>query len=199
LSILKFLGTKHMENREIEVRFLEIDKEDLIAKIKALGGHDEGETMLEEIIFRPSDGSWYNCGKFIRLRDDTRKVVISYKHRKESLSDSLNNVDEIEIEVNSFENAKLIIENMGFTAQRFQQKLRHSFLIDGTVIDIDTWPNVPPYIEIESDSEENIKSIAERLGFDWSKVVFKGAGSILEEYYQISIKNLTYFTFNKIC
>ena len=57
------------ENREIEVRFLEIDKAALIARLKELGAHDHGEELLEEIIFYDKDLKWRDVeNKRVRLR-----------------------------------------------------------------------------------------------------------------------------------
>ena len=42
--------------KEIETRFLDIDKEELVKKLVSLGASDEGEEKLEEIIFHAADG-----------------------------------------------------------------------------------------------------------------------------------------------
>jgi hypothetical protein len=46
------------ETREIEVRFLDIDKEHFIRKLKELGAVDKGEAMLEEVIVYDKDLTW---------------------------------------------------------------------------------------------------------------------------------------------
>ena len=45
-----------MNTKEIEVRFLEVDKPSLVSKLLKLGAHDEGEIMLEETIIYDPDG-----------------------------------------------------------------------------------------------------------------------------------------------
>jgi len=45
-------------NREIEVRFLEIDYPSLVEKLNGLGAEDFGEDFLREIIFYDKDLKW---------------------------------------------------------------------------------------------------------------------------------------------
>ena len=65
-------------------------------------------------------------------------------------------------------------------------------------MDIDTWPGVPTYVEIEGTSEKQLKEIAKEIGLDWSKAVFEDAGRVLNHFYNIDIRNLKYFTFAKV-
>jgi hypothetical protein len=44
--------------KEIETRFLEINKEEFIKKLISLGAIDKGEEKLEEIIFYDQEMSW---------------------------------------------------------------------------------------------------------------------------------------------
>lgn len=185
-----------MENREIEVRFLEINKEDLISKIRTLGGIDHEETMLQEIIFKIKGVETRN--EFVRLRDTSKKVSISYKNHTENTNHQLNNVEEIEIEVKSdFDTTKKFLIKSGLSTERYQQKLRHTLELDGVSLDIDTWPRIPPYVELEGSSLEQIQSVAQRLGLDWGKVTYENARSVIENSYQIKLGELKYFTFDK--
>ncbi len=65
------------------------------------------------------------------------------------------------------------------------------------MIDIDTWPRVPTYVEIEGQSEEDLKKTAELLGLDWSKVVLENPRVVIEKYYKIPVGMMTYFTFDR--
>lgn len=185
------------QNKEIEVRFLEIDKAELIKKIVDLGGTDHGETMLEEIIFKSDAGLFSQDGKFVRLRNDTKKITLCAKDHKENLDHKINDIEEIEFEVSDFNNAKLFMEKIGLHAQRFQEKLRHTFHLENTTIDIDTWPNVPTYVELEADTEEKLKIMAEKLDLPWDKVIFESAGTVITKYYNIPVTKLKYFTFDR--
>ena len=50
---------------EIETRFLDINKSDLISKLHSLGAKDLGESKLDEIIFYDQTLTWLDKNKFI--------------------------------------------------------------------------------------------------------------------------------------
>ena len=53
ISLLSLIlnNMQNKKNKEIEVRFLEVDKSGLKEKLLSLGGADLGEELTEEIIF----------------------------------------------------------------------------------------------------------------------------------------------------
>ena len=183
-----------METKEIEVRFLEIDKEDLVKKLLALGAKDLGEVMLEEVIFYDQECKWRDENKFIRLRKSGEKIKITYKQNREQKIDS---AVEIEFEVSDMKKAEALLEKTGLIGYRHQQKLRHIFELGDVTIDIDTWPRVPPYVELEGPSEEAIKETAQKLGLNWADVVLEDAGYVLDRKYGIPVTNMRWFTFDR--
>ncbi|MDX2775980.1 hypothetical protein PV379_01250 [Streptomyces caniscabiei] len=46
-------------NKEIEARFLNIDKQKLISQLHAIGATDRGEVLLTETIFYDQAGKWH--------------------------------------------------------------------------------------------------------------------------------------------
>ena len=183
-------------NREIEVRFLEVDYIKLVKKLIELGAEDLKEDFLKEIIFYDKELIWmYKVKKFVRLRKTNKGVKLSFKHNEQ---DTATGTKEIEVGVSDFQKAKELLQEVGLVAFREQEKKRHTFILDGVIVDIDTWPSVPTYVELEGKSEEDLKKVAAKLGFDWKDVVFKVARFIIEEKYGIPVSKLRYFTFDKI-
>ena len=69
------------------------------------------------------------------------------------------------------------------------------YLLDDVNIDIDSWPLIPTYAEIEGKSEEEVKKIIEKLEIDSSKITTMDVTSIYMEIYGIDIlkiKNLEF-------
>ena len=64
-------------------------------------------------------------------------------------------------------------------------------------IDIDTWPKVPTYVELEGPSEERIKAVAQLLGFQWEDAVFDDARAVIENRYNIPVGTMRWFTFDR--
>ncbi len=183
-----------MNNIEIECRFLEIDKEAIKKKLIEIGAVDKGEVMLEETIIYNPDGTWRKDNRFARVRKSGDTVTLSYKeHRTHTIDGTF----EIELHVDDYEKAALLLEATGLKVYRRQQKKRHTFTLDGATFDIDTWPRVPTYIEIEGDSEEKVKKAAAAIGLDYSKAVFQNASFVIEEIYKIPVKSMSWFTFDR--
>lgn len=184
-----------MEHQEIEVRFLEIDKETLIARLQELGAKDLGEDMLEEVIIYDKELSWQrDVRKMLRIRSRAGKIHLTFKHHHEN---SATGTEEIEFEINDIKKAEALLDRLGYVSVRHQQKLRHTFHLGDVIIDIDTWPKVPTYVELEGTSEESLKEAAELLGLDWSLVELRNPRDVLEKVYNIHIATMTWFTFDR--
>jgi adenylate cyclase class 2 len=186
-----------MEYKETEVRFLEVDKEALIEKLRRHGAIDHGEQLLDEIILYDMALTWRDDHvnkRLLRLRTQDGKTKLTFKHAK---SLTLGDNEEIEFEVSDGKAAEVLLERLGYPAYRHQQKYRHTFTLDGVTIDIDTWPKVPTYVELEGKDETSLKEMAEKLGLDWGKVELRLPRMIIEETYGIPMGNMRWFTFER--
>lgn len=184
-----------MSFKEIEVRFLEINQNDVIQSLKDLGAIDHGEDMLEEVIFYDKDLKWRDSGKeFVRLRKNKKGVFLTYKHH---VSETADGTEEIEFTVGDMNKAEVFLERLGLVAYRHQQKKRYSFQLGEVFADIDTWPKIPTYIELEGPTEESLKQAAAKLNLDWQNVVLENARLVIENRYNIPVGNMKWFTFDK--
>jgi len=184
-----------LKNVEIEVRFLEIDKKILLKRLNELGAKDLGEELLRESIFYDKNGNWAKEHKFARIRTDKSGSIFSYKHYMEHTVDG---TLEIEFPVVDIEKMRAFLDEVGVEEFRIQEKRRHKFIFDDVVVDIDEWPNIPAYVELEGESEENLKKVAEKLGLSWKNAVFENAKIVIEERYNIPVSKYKYFTFEKM-
>jgi adenylate cyclase, class 2 len=183
-----------METKEIEVRFLEVDLVNIKDILISIGAQDLGEKKLDEVIFYDKGLVWRNDGRYIRLRRVNGKTVVTYKENKAQTIDS---ALEIEFEIGDYERAQALFEKMGFTAFRVQQKKRHTFKFKNVALDFDTWPRIPTYLEIEGESERELKDIAKMIGLDWKNAIFDDARSIIEKKYNIPVSTMKCFTFDR--
>lgn len=184
-----------MKTKEIEVRFLEINKDALIKKLAELGASDGGERLLDEIIFYDRELQWREKYKLIRLRSIGSVTTLTYK---ENFAQGINSAREIEFEVSDIRKATALLEELGLIAYRHQQKKRHPFQLRNVAADIDTWPGIPTYVELEGSSEGALQAVARKLGFDWSSAVFEDARTIIEKRYGIPVSTLRRFTFDRV-
>ena len=173
---------------------MEIDKEALIRKLKELGAEDERETLMEETIIYDPEFKWRDENRFVRIRKVGDKTILSYKEHREHTVDG---TYEIELEIEDYQKAELLFEKIGLIPHRHQQKKRHTFKLNGVAFDIDTWPMIPTYVELEGNSEDDLKSAAKIVGLDWNKVEFHNARWVIENVYNIPVGKMKWFTFDR--
>lgn len=180
---------------EIEVRFLEINKESLIQKLTELGATDLGEKLLDERIIYDNELTWRDSvQKILRLRSVDGVTELAYKERKQLTADGM---EEIEFGVSDIDAAEALLSRLGYSTFRYQQKKRHTFKLNEVIVDIDTWPKIPTYVELEGHSEDSLKWAAEQLGFDWSTAELRSPRTIIEDVYNIPVGNMKWFTFDR--
>ncbi|MBU6431069.1 MAG: class IV adenylate cyclase [Patescibacteria group bacterium] len=179
--------------KEIETRFLDINKDEFVKKLISLGAIDKGEEKLEEAIFYDQEMSWKGKGKFVRLRKTKGKTKLTYKSNQKQTVDS---AQEIELEVSDFDKCAEFFSNIGLKAIRQIEKFRHTFELDDTIIDIDTWPKIPVYAEIEGASVELLKNTCKQLDLDWDKR-FDGDARAVFIRYGYDLDNISVITFSE--
>ena len=106
---------------------------------------------------------------FLRVRDEGDKVTLTYK-QFDSLS--VDGAKEIEVEVSDYDKTVAILAQAGLPAYTSQQTRRETWHLGNVEIMLDEWPWLRPYIEIEGESEEVLRQVADQLGFDWKDAVF---------------------------
>jgi len=183
-----------MNNKEIEVRFLNVNKNNLVTKLHTVGAQDKGEVLLSELIFYDPALAWLKESRFVRIRTLGATTMLTYKQNKRQTIDS---AYEIEFPVPDQEQAVKFLESVGLVAYRRQEKKRHTFVLDKVIVDIDTWPLIPPYVELEGQSPTALRKVAGLLGFNWNDAVFEDAKIIIENRYNIPIGNMRCFTFKE--
>lgn len=180
--------------KEIEVRFHDIDKDALIKKLLDLGAEDQGEDLLSEVIFYDQDGKWSNAGRFVRLRTRKGVTTMTYKH---ITHDAVDAAHEVEFEVPDIKLAEDFLSGIGLLAARHQEKRRHTFIYDGVTVDIDTWPRIPNYVEFEGKSEDDLRRVTDALGYKWEDALMIDARKIIEQIYGIPVGKMQWFTFDR--
>ena len=147
---------------EHEAKILDIDPDAVERKIIDKGGRRLGERRMSRYVYDVTPGE---NGKWIRLRDNGTETTLAVK---EITSDAIDGTHEIEVTVDDFDATNALLEMMGFTAKSYQENKRVSFTLDGAQLEIDTWPQITPYLEIEAATKEDVIRVAELLGYSES-------------------------------
>lgn len=171
---------------EYEVRALEIDKRKIIESLERLGAKKVGDWHQKRYVYDiiPKDeNSW------IRLRTNGIKTTLAFKSVE---TKTIDGTKEVEVEVSDFEDTNVILNQMGYYNKGFQENKRIQYILDGVEIDIDTWPKIPTYLEIEGHSKEEIYNIIDKLKIDKSKISTLDVQSLYEYYGYTDIHDLKF-------
>ena len=161
---------------EFEVKILGIDVDKIISKLNTLGAKKIGEKMQKRFVydFNPKKENYW-----IRLRTNAEKTTLTIKEIK---NDKIDGTKELEISVDDFEKTNLFLEKLGYIAKGYQENKRISYILDNVEIEIDFWPQIPPYLEIEGKSVAEVQRIVKQLGFGVSQVTSMNTMDVYKKY-----------------
>ena len=179
---------------EFEAKFLEIDKDTLREKLTSIGATCiKPERLMTRVVFENpflvSNRAW------LRIRNEGDKTTMTLKQTTDSTN--IDRVKEVEVTVSDFGAAKQLLENAGFEAKRHEDNYRESWRLADIAIEIDTWPQIPTFVEIEGASEDAVQDLAQKLGFEFSEARFGSVDEIYREPYNIDIMSILRLTFEK--
>ena len=175
-------------NTEIEVRILNINKDDLISKLEDNNAEFIGDWLQVRYVY---DFNPVQPNKWIRLRTNGITNTLTIKEVKDKTEYG---TKELEIEVSSVEDTDKILEELGYTKRSIQENKRIRYILNGVEIDIDTWPKLNTYVEFESCSLDKIKEVIDLLGFSYNDAVTQDAQDIYMSlgYIQEDLNNLKF-------
>ena len=128
------------------------------------------------------NGFHNNSKKWIRVRQTNDITTITVKHILAPNETNIQQMLETEIEVPSIKEANNFLEALGFSHKSYQEKQRITYILDDREIDIDTWPGIPTYVEIEGESEKDLENFLSKLGYSIKDTVSCTADDIYEKY-----------------
>ncbi len=123
-----------------------------------------------------------NNKKWIRVRQTNNKTTIAVKHILAPDNSHLQQMMENEIEVSSINQANSILEALGLSYKSYQEKRRVTYILNGHEIDIDSWPGIPTYFEVEGENEEDLEEFLDVLGYKLEDTVSCTADQVYEMY-----------------
>lgn len=164
---------------EFEARFLSVDVDVITSRLRDRGAdRTMPRTLMRRIVLKNQDIA--DRGGWLRLRDQGGKTVLTYKQVNDADSASgIDSILEAEVEVANFHAAQHLLEAMGFTTLRYQENYREEWRLDDVTYDLDTWPDLPTYLEIEGPNEAAVRAAAAMLDLDYAAATF---GSVDEVY-----------------
>jgi adenylate cyclase class 2 len=119
---------------------------------------------------------------WLRVRDEGDKVTLSLKSID---GDGIEDQKELCLTVDNFDTAVELLQSIGCEPKSYQETKRELWRLDGVDITLDTWPFLEPFVEVEGPSEEAVRAVSEKIGFDYAEAKFCAVGKLYTEKYGI--------------
>ncbi|MFA6533654.1 MAG: class IV adenylate cyclase [Patescibacteria group bacterium] len=154
--------------QEIEVKFLNVDPEAIEAKLAAIGARKVGEYFYRRQVFDYPDWRLNADHSWLRLRDEGDQITLSFKKRLGVKADGGNDdgMEETEIIVSDFGKTAELFLRLGLVNKHYVENRRRRWQKDGVEFDLDFYPDLEPYLEIEAPSQELVEAAIGWLGLD---------------------------------
>jgi adenylate cyclase class 2 len=156
------MRSKNNLEREIKFRGVELDR--LRERLLELEAERVGPGAFEDNWILDRNGELLGGGKILRLRTDAGRARLTLKGPMR-LEGNVKVREEHEIQVESAEAARALLEGLGYAVVRRYQKVREEWHLGGVTIALDHTP-IGDFAEFEGDGAE---TVAKRCGFDPDK------------------------------
>ncbi len=71
---------------------------------------------------------------------------------------------------------------LGFKPKSYQENRRTSFVLDNVQVELDEWPLIPPYLEIEGHTKDDVLRVADLLGYDEDQLTGENTVKVYARY-----------------
>lgn len=168
-------------NIELEAKFIDQDHDLIRSKLKELGAElKHPMRLMKRHIMDYPDKRLEQDKAWIRVRDEGDKVTLTYKC---DTAKTFGSVEELETSVGDLKDMLDILKKLGLVSKSYQETRRETWKLADVYVELDEWPFIPPFIEIEGTDKESIKQVADKLGLDWEDAVFGSVTSIYKIKY----------------
>ena len=175
-------------DRELEIKVLKIDVEEMKKKLEEKGAEFIGVEIQKNHTFAPKNASEFSNG-YLRIREKTlndkrEKTELTFKESVDS-KDKVRVNNEYTTTIDSTSNTIKILEEIGLVEKYVGDKERISYSYKGQKFDIDIWSkNVYPeaYMEIEFTNLNLMDEILDEFEIDRENVTTESINELIENY-----------------
>jgi adenylate cyclase class 2 len=183
---------------EIEIKILGIDPNQVATKLMELGATEIFSGLVKCRHFDFPDGSIRKSHALYRLRrwegekGFDGKFEVCYKGPKE-IVEGAKVRDEVETTVEDADKFEEMMMKLGYEVTMNNDKRRRSFNLGEIHVDIDEYPEVPAYMEIEGPNSEAIQKAVQQLELDEFEQSTETANELFERVWpEVDFDNLKF-------
>ena len=169
--------------KEIEIKIIEFNEAKLRDALKKIKAEYKGKFLMKRVVFDAMPDT-PDQDELVRIRTNGKKTTLAWKYR-DNRGKNLDNTDEIEVEVSDFDKTVEIISKLWKGVKPYEQDTKlEKWDCAGVEVAICTWPLVPPFLEIEGKTEEDIRKVIKELEIEGTDVGNTNLAKIFAKYGQ---------------
>jgi adenylate cyclase class 2 len=179
--------------QEIETKVLEVDKNSIILQMQKLGAKKILDTRLVVDWYGPKglthngDDPWY-----LRIRENSQgQKEVSWKSLAKVVGNTRQS-EEINFNVSDGEKIGELLKILNLENYAHQEKDRISWQYENWQFDLDTYPKMPPYLEIEGQSHEHIQEAIKLLHLEKHESISDGETKLIQEKYKLNWNDMRF-------
>lgn len=170
--------------REIETKIIDFDENEVRENLKKSEAKFLGTHSFKRYIFDLTRNKGED--EFLRVRTDGKETTMTYKYRRGS---TIDNTEEIEVKVGDFDTTAKILSKV-INQSLYQENSVEEWNYNNVIISISRWPQIPPVIEVEGETEEMVRKTIEQIGIKGKEMGNIGWES-LYSYYGLDLKKIS--------
>ena len=174
---------------EIEVKFF-VNKNDFEQRLHLLGGAvaTPRRLMRRQLFAFPVTLRKPNLEQQARVRDEGDRITMTLK--ESTIPRTMSSVQELEIIINNFDAAVQIFMMSGYEPTTYQENYRTSWIYEGCCVEIDEWPGLRSFAEIEAPSEAELKRVAALLNIELTSFMSCSLFDLYEQELKLDAKKM---------
>jgi len=173
---------------EIEAKWLNVNLYMIREKLSDIGAIlEQPERLMVRQVFDYPDKRLAKVRGWVRVRNEGNCVTLSYKQLNDR---SLHGTKEVSVVVEDYDSCCHFLESIGLVSKSYQETKRESWTLDGAEIELDTWPWIPSFVEIEAPNQSALKSVAKKLGFDFANALHGSVETAYQNVYRVTDKEI---------
>ena len=178
--------------QEIETKILEVDKEKIKEILLSLGAKETQNTRLIVDWYCPKGAGKDEHPWYLRIRTTSDgKSEVSWKSLPK-ITGNTRHSDEININISDSVLGGKLFESIGLENYAHQEKDRTSFVLDEWNFDLDQYPGMPAYLEIEGKSHEHVQEAILKLKLENFRSIGEGERKLIEKEYGLNWSDMRF-------
>lgn len=194
-------GKMRYMKTEIEAKFSPIVPGELLQKLTKLKAKQvQGRTLMKRVLYDKRKNPQIKT-TYVRIRDEGDKITMSLKQMAGAKGKVTDQKEHMLI-VPDFEEAREFLTGTGLVESCYQEAYRTTWKYKDSEIVMDEFPALAPFLEIESETEEELQEIVKELGLNWKDKITHAVDGIYESTYKMPneqiLESISFITFKQI-